>query len=225
MRTSVYWIRHKDHTDMFSQGYIGISKNIEKRFEQHFKRTKNRHLKFAIEKYGEENLIKQQILVADESYCLDIELKLRPNKDIGWNCTLGGGKPPVALKGRKHSVPSWNKGMPLTDETKKKISNKVSNLWENTEYRQSMSDAHKGQVSPMLGKKHTQETIEKIRAVHKGNTYRRGAKHSQETIEKQKQLALAQKWVCPHCSKIGLAKGAGIRWHFDNCRDKEQQCL
>ena len=33
MSTSVYWIRHKDHTDMFSQGYVGVSKNVEVKFE------------------------------------------------------------------------------------------------------------------------------------------------------------------------------------------------
>ena len=51
-----------------SQGYIGVSKNAEARFTQHFKRTQNRHFKFAIEKYGWDNLVKTQILIADEDY-------------------------------------------------------------------------------------------------------------------------------------------------------------
>ena len=33
---SVYWISHPTHTDIFSQGYVGVSKNAQKRFKQHF---------------------------------------------------------------------------------------------------------------------------------------------------------------------------------------------
>ena len=29
MSTSLYWIRCEDHTDMFSQGYVGVSNNTE----------------------------------------------------------------------------------------------------------------------------------------------------------------------------------------------------
>ena len=35
MPVSVYWIHHKDHTDVFNQGYIGVSNNTEKRFAKH----------------------------------------------------------------------------------------------------------------------------------------------------------------------------------------------
>lgn len=120
---SVYWIRCQDHTDMMSQGYIGVSKNAEARFTQHFKRTQNRHFKFAIEKYGWDNLVKTQILIADEDYCLDIERKLRPADGIGWNIVAGGGKPPLAV-GNKHKlgIPAWNKGIPWSSEAKEKLS-------------------------------------------------------------------------------------------------------
>jgi hypothetical protein len=96
MNTSVYWIRHKDHTDIFSQGYVGVSKNTNIRWKQHF-RYGNDHLKNAIKKYGEENIIKEIILISDDKYCLEIEKKLRAKDHIGWNICKGGGMPPSML--------------------------------------------------------------------------------------------------------------------------------
>lgn len=32
----VYWIHHKDHNNLFTQGYVGVSNNTEKRFAKHF---------------------------------------------------------------------------------------------------------------------------------------------------------------------------------------------
>lgn len=100
--SAVYWIHHADHTDMFSQGYVGVSSNIKKRWYDHRTTTENQHLKSAINKYGWDNLVKKVILMADKSYCLDIETKLRPIGQIGWNIVAGGGNPPSYL-GKKDS--------------------------------------------------------------------------------------------------------------------------
>lgn len=45
MSTSIYWIHHKDHTDVFSRGYIGVSKNTEARFKRHGKYSEARKVK------------------------------------------------------------------------------------------------------------------------------------------------------------------------------------
>lgn len=95
MKTSLYWIHHKDHTDMFSQGYIGVSKNTEARWVRHSKYSDNPHLKAAIKKYGWNNLIKEVVLLGEEKYCYDLEAKIRPTKQIGWNIAEGGAKPPT----------------------------------------------------------------------------------------------------------------------------------
>ena len=129
---------------MFSQGYIGVSKNPENRFEQHRNRSENPHLNYAIKKYGWENIIKQIVLVSHNDYCYEVESKLRPVREIGWNISEGGSKPPKCqprgadyvspLKGISREVPwlvgkpAWNAGKHgyWSDEQRAKFVNGVS---------------------------------------------------------------------------------------------------
>jgi hypothetical protein len=131
MSTSVYWIHHKDHTDMFSQGYIGVSKNIKDRWFRHSRYSGNQHLKAAIKKYGWDSLIKEVVLIGEEAYCYDLETKIRPTKQIGWNIAEGGAKPPTSqprkndyvspLKGKARPTP-WLVGKVKTAEERKNMS-------------------------------------------------------------------------------------------------------
>ena len=221
---SVYWIRRQDHTDMTSQGYIGVSMNAELRFEQHLKRTQNRHLKFAIQKYGWDNLVKSQILIAKEDYCLDIERKLRPADNIGWNCVAGGGKPPINRwnLGTKGVVKAWNKGLKMSDETRAKVSAAAKEQWTRLGMRELLANAKKGKPGHRKGTKHTPETIEKMRLAKLGKpSTRKGIPAPVEAVEKMKATISANPWACPHCGKTGINKGARNRWHFDNCKKKE----
>jgi predicted GIY-YIG superfamily endonuclease len=110
---SVYWVHHPDHSDMLTQGYIGVSKNVKTRFSSHKNSPSNEHLKRAIKKYGWDTLVKKVLLIADEAYCLMIEAKLRATDQIGWNVAVGGGMPPSAL-GKVFG--------PMSEETKAKVS-------------------------------------------------------------------------------------------------------
>ena len=92
MTHSVYWIHLPEHTNMFTQGYIGVSHRPEDRLYEHVN-SKNTHLSNAINKYGSK-IIQSIILVGSEDYCYEIEEKLRPNDHIGWNIVKGGGHPP-----------------------------------------------------------------------------------------------------------------------------------
>ena len=144
MSTQVYWIRAPHHSDMTLEGYVGVSKNAQKRwlYGHNWSHRKNRHdnprFANAISKYGWDNLIKTVLVVADEEYCYDLERKLRPTDSIGWNLVMGGGKPPVTkfrgkdyispLKGVPRPTP-WrigatpaNKGKSATTEAKAKMS-------------------------------------------------------------------------------------------------------
>jgi hypothetical protein len=144
MIKEVYWIHTKDHSDMFSEGYIGVSNNANHRWEygHNWAVKNNRHenprLMNAIKKHGWNNLVKKVVLIADSDYCYNIEQKLRPSEEIGWNLAIGGGKPPVSkfrgedyvspLKGVSRSTP-WmigrtpsNKGVPSSKEACAKMS-------------------------------------------------------------------------------------------------------
>jgi predicted GIY-YIG superfamily endonuclease len=194
----VYWIHTPEHTNIFQQGYVGVSKRFERRIWEHLKLSGNAHLKNAINKYGWDNLVKEKVIIADEGYCLEMETKLRPKESIGWNIVMGGGMPPIAQKGMNLGRTAWNKGLAWSEEYKEKVSVGVAKLWENPEYRQAMSDAHKGQTSGMKGKKHSEETMAKIFATRQ-----------------------AQSWICPHCDKTGKGVHTANRWHFNNCKKKE----
>lgn len=220
MTFSVYWIRHKDHTDVFRDGYIGVSQYAEKRFDQHFKRTQNRHLKFAIQKYGWGNLIKQKLLVGEEQYCLDIERKLRPEDAIGWNLVAGGGLPPTSI-GNQYRLGKepWNKGKKMAAETIEKVRQAAKEQWQREGMREILSNAKKGKLPPMAGKKHTPESIEKMRLTKIGKTSKRkGLPVSAEIKQKLLNTVRACHWTCPHCQKSGYSQGAANRWHFNNCK-------
>lgn len=92
----LYWAKLPEHTDIFTQGYVGVTTNISKRTRGH------RH-KF---KSVKESLIIQPVLIADTKYCYEIEEKLRPTKNIGWNKSVGGYKNNVMF-GKEN--PNYNK--------------------------------------------------------------------------------------------------------------------
>ena len=110
---SVYWIKHQEHIDINTQGYIGITKNVEKRWKEHKQYakapyTKCRVIERAINKY--KDLLVWDVLVEniDKELAELIEFELRPTSNIGWNIAVGGS---CATLGHKH-----------TEETKNKLS-------------------------------------------------------------------------------------------------------
>lgn len=91
---TLYWICSPEHTDYNSQGYVGITNNFDRRMKEHLAYP-NAILKNVIAKYTWDKLVKQPLAVnLDEELVLLAEEMLRPNDQIGWNITKGGGKPP-----------------------------------------------------------------------------------------------------------------------------------
>ena len=224
MATSVYWIHHPDHTDMFSQGYIGVSNDISRRWESHKNRTQNGHLKNAIKSYGWDNLVKKVILIADRWYCLMIETRLRPTNNIGWNHAFGGGCPPDAT-GNKHrlGMSPPNKGVPLSDEVKARISAKKmgSSPWnkgiptsEETKKKQSLAKI--GKPSHRKGAVLSDETIAKIKANRPKTMLSEAGRQAIIKANTGRKYGIV---TCPHCGKTG-GLTAMPRWHFNNCKEK-----
>jgi group I intron endonuclease len=147
-KASVYWIHSKEHNNPFKEGYVGVSKNVQRRIQEHKSKKENPILENVFKKY--ENILVDILFEGDYQHCFEIEKEYRPVENIGWNINCGGSKPPditgikrseqtkklisennVGFKGRKHSEETKkrmsesrrkNGGRPHTEETKIKLS-------------------------------------------------------------------------------------------------------
>ena len=240
---SVYWISHKTHTDIFSQGYVGVSNNVNKRWKAHKSKPQNEYFSNAVNKYGWDDLVKKVVLVGEENYCLEIETKLRPDDKIGWNLTRGGGKPPSALGKKfgpmpdivKAKVSASKKGFKHKPEVEAKITQNLLTHGVVTRFKKGQTAWNKGipaqhhvieaAKKASTGRVHSEEERAKISASKIGHVV------TEETRQKIRLKNLGKKppmtgkhfdkVKCPHCDKIG-GLTAMPRWHFNNCRLKEK---
>jgi predicted GIY-YIG superfamily endonuclease len=221
--SSVYWIRCVEHTDFLNQGYIGVSSQFDRRMKEHATISGNRHINLAIEQHGWDSLIKTQLLIADEEYCLEFEKKLRPADEIGWNLVAGGGVPPKNYNNTyRVGKTSWNKGMKMPESTRAKVSAAVKLQMQDPARREINRQTFLGKPGVRAGSKHTPETIEKMKLAHVGRIYKRkGVLMTKEQKAHLSALMKLNPWVCPHCQKTGYGIGAKNRWHFDNCKQKD----
>ena len=110
MKVYVYWIHLFDHTDPYTQGYVGISTQPLKRLKYHSNsKNKDNHILY-------ENIKKGAIQTILHEYdcrkkALIVEHKYRPIEKIGWNIIPGGTDPPSrkgirgivgGMTGKKH---------------------------------------------------------------------------------------------------------------------------
>ena len=90
----LYWIHRKSHTDIFTQGYVGITTNLTSRFTVHKSNLRNTDYRSYRTDFRnamkEDDLVFDVILQSDQSYCMSIERKLRPDWCVGWNIAVGG---------------------------------------------------------------------------------------------------------------------------------------
>lgn len=91
----LYWIKTKDMTDISSQGYVGVTRKLSERLNQHnyslSKEVRSRyyHNGFvkAFNKGGLEMVV---VHCGAEDLMYSCEQVLRPKKNIGWNYAVGG---------------------------------------------------------------------------------------------------------------------------------------
>lgn len=163
-KSCVYWIKNKTFNNIFEEGYVGVSLEFEKRIKTHkYRVNNNKHGNFNLIENFSNDIEVEIVLVGDEEYCFEIEKKLRPFSNIGWNINSGGFKPPSQL-GKKR----------LRDYGK---------TW-----------------SPMLGKKHSEESRKKISEAQKGK--------ARWTEEQKIEMSLSRKgkYTEERLQKMSLAK-------------------
>jgi predicted GIY-YIG superfamily endonuclease len=159
----IYWIHNDEESDIYTQGYVGITNNLKRRLIEH-RRHKDKIL---------HSRNTEVVLQGEKEYCKKVEKILRPKKNIGLNIMSGGGMPPdvtgikrsdetkllmslnnVGFKGRKHS-----------EETKKKMreSHKGFGKTHTEETKRKLSEiAKRRKTNPMTGRKHSEKTRQLI---------------------------------------------------------------
>lgn len=87
--TVVYWIRKESHSDILTEGYIGVTDTFLSRMMKHEYRP-NEKLKNVFNKYGKDTLVAEIVFEGCREDCYLLERLIRPSKDIGWNVMRGG---------------------------------------------------------------------------------------------------------------------------------------
>ena len=210
---NLYWIHHQNHTDIFSQGYVGVSNNVQKRWSDHAWKSQNAHLANAINKYGWDNLVKEVMLIADDGYCLDIEAKLRPTDKLGWNIVKGGGKPPSALGKKFTRSDEWKEKQRLAHLGKQSrgVGYKLTEEQKSKQFK--LAEYMKDKAHPMQGKKHKPESIEKTRQAKLGTVMANETKQKLSLANKGRKFEMV---TCTVCGKEGGITGMKAR-HFNRC--------
>ena len=98
MKYYLYWIHTPEQTDMWSEGYIGVTNNPDRRWKQHSNyEGSSKRLHNALRSHTEAFM--EILVVGHRSDILSLERQLRPSELIGWNIVEGGSFPP-SLRGR-----------------------------------------------------------------------------------------------------------------------------
>lgn len=211
------------------KSYIGYtSATIEKRLERHItdaERGKPYHFHCAIRKYGSENIITEcleQIDSDNKAIASEREkywIAYYDTVNSGYNMTEGGtggntwkNNPNKEETSRKLSA-VWS-GRKHTDESKKIMSEKAKQ--RPPQSRESIMRAEeKRKVLRATGNYFSDVGIEKLREAGKRKVF--DEEYRKKLSESTKTRPQVQ---CPHCGKIGV-RNSMIRWHFDNCKEKQ----
>ena len=127
---TVYWIRHPEMKYHMTQGYIGISNDPKRRFQQH--KGKDWYDDRCVLTILQDGLTREE--------AVKIEEILRPKWNIGWNIVPGGGDPPRHGKGNPNMKGNHHrKGKKDSAETRAKKSKSNGRYKRTDEWIQSVA--------------------------------------------------------------------------------------
>lgn len=219
------------HTTPSNKKYVGISNSPEKRWNYGKGYKDNWHFFRAINKYGWENIsheILYEGLTEEEARSIESKLikewkltdrmygyNLREG-DNGFHCAESRVKMSISQRGNKNSV-----GRRLSNETKSKIS-------------ESLKDYYKVHTPTMLGRRHTEETIGKLRQKTVSNETRqkmrenhadvRGAKNPSARAIIQYSLNGEEIEIFPYASLAAQKYNLDLSSIISCCRGKAKSC-
>lgn len=173
----LYHIHRVCRRGMLKEGYIGITKDPDRRFSEHKRGGCNPHLDRALSKYDDVEITLISEGTRDEM--LRMEAWLRPLEKTAWNIAAGGGNPPDPT------------GRPRTKETIEKWRSTVIGRKRTSESKKRMSDAQRGL-------KRDRSAVEKIR---KKNT---GKRRTDECKKRMAEIQRARAETFDYSSTSGL---------------------
>lgn len=214
--------------------YIGITScSIKERWKNNGLGYKGQVFYRAIQKYGWDNI--QHIVLAEnlsEDCAKSMEINLiaqydTTNPKCGYNQSFGGDIKTHTSQ-TKQRIGKSNSKKTRSVETRKQISVSVKNLWQTDEYRKKqknreVSDEAKHRMSlAHIGKKYTEEHIEKIRVSNSGKV---------RSLETRKRISAAVKLQHQKERALGIKRThqvtntvAGMKWYnngIKNIRSKD----
>ena len=152
---SIYWAHIPGkHTDIMSEGYVGVTIDLERRIREHRTKAKSSTIFYsALQKYKHSIIFVEIDKFDDINLAYIIENNYRPLPDTGWNTCSGG----LGGSGYKHSkkdkkkMSISHKGIKHTEEHKRKIGEAMKGKKLTAETKRKMSEAKVGKKHHLYG--------------------------------------------------------------------------
>lgn len=87
----LYWLHYPSFSDPKTEGYIGITSDLDRRIVEHTNYTKYAHIKNRIASGAIFTIIHSSLT---KQQAEELEKQYRPEENIGWNIAKGGNIPP-----------------------------------------------------------------------------------------------------------------------------------
>ena len=184
----VYWIKIPLHTDIRTEGYVGVTTNMKKRWREHINKVNNKshsnqYLSNVFSKHSD--IYYEIIFQGPLEGCYQIEEYYRHSINIGWNLRRGG-EHSSGMAGKKHSkesrkrmCASQNLRHASPEAQQKMLERREKSTIRKAAYqkirnankiklpRKPLSTEHKAKISAALkGKKKKQNGIRKTRVTN-----------------------------------------------------------